>query len=81
MQLTLSILYSTALWACHISASPLPQSGTGADSCDTDPLTQETWTSLNIDQFLIDWTPNVTQAETNNVQALADSFGSPNFFW
>ncbi|EXA28533.1 hypothetical protein FOVG_19866 [Fusarium oxysporum f. sp. pisi HDV247] len=80
MQLTLSILYSTALWACHVSAIPLPQSGTGADSCDSEPLTEDTWISLNIDQFLTDWTPNVTQAETNNVQALADSFGSPNFF-
>lgn len=67
------------------SASPiaLPQgTGSGADSCTTEALTADTWKSLNIDTFLKDWTAaNVTAATTNNVQALASSFGAPNFFW
>ncbi|KAF5985603.1 hypothetical protein FCOIX_1956 [Fusarium coicis] len=72
---------------CAILAAPsvfglaIRQSGTGTKSCDTEPLARTTWVNLGIDKFLQDWTPNVTATPTNNVQALADSFGTPNFFW
>ncbi|RBR19801.1 hypothetical protein FVER53590_13832 [Fusarium verticillioides] len=71
---------------CAILAAPsvfglaIRQSGTGTKSCDTEPLARTTWVNLGIDKFLKDWTPNVTVTPTNNVQALADSFGAPNFF-
>ncbi|KAF6819229.1 hypothetical protein CMUS01_11762 [Colletotrichum musicola] len=72
------------LWAFSAiaSATPLPQgTGKGADSCPTDPLETATWTKLNLDKFMSDWvTANVTETKSNNVQALADSFGAPNFF-
>ncbi|KAF4341200.1 hypothetical protein FBEOM_4858 [Fusarium beomiforme] len=77
---------SLPILSCAILAAPsafglaIRQSSTGAKSCDTEPLSQQTWTSLDIDKFLKDWTPNATATPTNNVQALADSFGAPNFF-
>lgn len=51
-------------------------------SCPTEPLTPSTWTSLNLDTFLSNWVAaNVTATSTNNIQALAASFGAPNFEW
>ncbi|KAL5331066.1 hypothetical protein ACEPPN_000595 [Leptodophora sp. 'Broadleaf-Isolate-01'] len=75
-------LFLAASAISYAAASPLPQgTGTGADSCKTDPLTADTWKTLDIDTFLKDWTAaNVTKATTNNVQALSSSFGAPNFF-
>lgn len=77
-----------ASWALSISAqvaalpSPVAQAGTGAGSCPSEALTAETWTKLDIDKFLADWAAaNVTNTGSNNVQALAQSFGAPNFFW
>ncbi|KAF9778787.1 hypothetical protein IL306_003263 [Fusarium sp. DS 682] len=76
----LPILSYAILAAPSVFGLAIRQSGQGAKSCDTEPLSQQTWTTLNIDKYLNDWTPNVTAASTNNVQALADSFGAPNFF-
>ncbi|KAF4947663.1 hypothetical protein FGADI_10234 [Fusarium gaditjirri] len=76
---SISILYAI-LAASSVFGLAIRQSGTGAKSCDTEPLAQITWINLGIDKFLKDWTPNVTATPTNNVQALADSFGAPNFF-
>lgn len=79
---------SLASWALSISVqaaalpSPVPQTGTGAGSCPAEALTPDTWTKLDIDKFLVDWAAaNVTNTGSNNVQALAQSFGAPNFFW
>ncbi|KAI9047219.1 hypothetical protein LZ554_008673 [Drepanopeziza brunnea f. sp. 'monogermtubi'] len=72
-----------ALAATPIIATPLalPQgTGTGADSCPSDPLSKETWMSLKLDDFLLDTAKNLTVAPTNNVQAVADYYGAPNFF-
>ncbi|KAG4422597.1 hypothetical protein IFR04_004218 [Cadophora malorum] len=80
------MLFSTFILAAsaigYSAGSPLPQgTGTGADSCKTDPLTGDIWKTLDIDTFLKDWTAaNVTKATTNNIQALSASFGAPNFF-
>ncbi|KAH7009535.1 hypothetical protein EDB80DRAFT_868071 [Ilyonectria destructans] len=65
-----------------VSQCPLPQdTGTSADSDAVDALNANTWTTLNIDQFLQDWVAaNLTAADSNNVQALSHSFGAPNFF-
>lgn len=53
------MLFSTFILAAsaitYSAASPLPQgTGTGADSCKTDPLTTDTWKTLDIDTFLKD---------------------------
>lgn len=64
-----------------VTASPvaLPQSnGGGADSCRSEPLTEKTWTTLKVDDFLKSAGSNLT---TNNVQGFASSLGAPNFFW
>ncbi|KAF4432689.1 hypothetical protein F53441_13806 [Fusarium austroafricanum] len=76
----LPVLYYAALAVPSVSGLAIRQSGGNKKTCDTDPLTQATWTNLNMDQWLKNWTPNVTAQPTNNVQALADSFGAPNFF-
>lgn len=61
-------------------SSSLP--ATGATSCPAEVLSVDTWKKLDLDKFLAAWTKaNVTKAQTNNVQALAQSFGAPNFFW
>ncbi|RSL52126.1 hypothetical protein CEP53_008182 [Fusarium sp. AF-6] len=61
-------------------ASPVPQTQAG-DSCSAEPLEAATWESLDLDAFLQTWvTENLTEAATNNVQALSSSFGAPNFF-
>jgi hypothetical protein len=68
----------------HSLATPIafPQgTGSGADSCATEPLNSTTWKNLDIDTFLKDAVKNVSATTTNNVQAFADSFGAPNFFW
>ena len=57
--LFLSMLFSTFILAAsamgYSAGSPLPQgTGTGADSCKTDPLTGDTWKTLDIDTFLKD---------------------------
>jgi hypothetical protein len=63
------------------SPTPYPQgTGNGADSCPSDPLNTDTWNKLKIDDFLVEATKNYTRTKVNNVQSLADSFGSPNFF-
>ncbi|CAI6337943.1 unnamed protein product [Periconia digitata] len=63
------------------SPTPFPQgTGTGADSCASEALDPTTWTKLNIDDFLAEAAKNYTKTTTNNVQALASSFGAPNFF-
>ncbi|KAK8061901.1 hypothetical protein PG994_008267 [Apiospora phragmitis] len=55
---------------------------TGATSCPADTLSADTWKKLDLDKFLAAWAKaNVTKAQSNNVQALAQSFGAPNFFW
>ncbi|KAF2712928.1 hypothetical protein K504DRAFT_397697 [Pleomassaria siparia CBS 279.74] len=59
--------------------TPFPQS-TGADSCPSKALTPQTWIDLKIDDFLAGAAKNYTKTTTNNVQALAASFGAPNFF-
>lgn len=62
-------------------ASPVPQTQ-ASDSCSAEPLEAATWESLNLDTFLQNWvTENLTEAATNNIQALSSSFGAPNFFW
>ncbi|KAK0390103.1 hypothetical protein NLU13_3676 [Sarocladium strictum] len=70
--------------AASVLATPTPQgTGTGADSCPVDPLTADTWTKLNIDQFLEKWVQaNFTApaAGGSSIQALAATFGAPNFF-
>ncbi|KAK7914957.1 hypothetical protein PG985_012660 [Apiospora marii] len=54
---------------------------TGATSCPAETLSADTWTKLDLDKFLAAWVKaNVTAAKSNNVQALAQSFGAPNFF-
>ncbi|KAG5744643.1 hypothetical protein H9Q70_012659 [Fusarium xylarioides] len=81
MRTFLATVYCAVLLAApYVSSLALPRSGDSKASCDTEPLTEQTWTSLNIDGFLKDWAPNVTTTATNNVQSLADSFGAPNFF-
>lgn len=71
--------------AASVLATPTPQgTGTGADSCPVDPLTADTWTKLDIDQFLEKWVQaNFTApaAGGSSIQALAATFGAPNFFW
>ncbi|KAK8104359.1 uncharacterized protein PG998_011392 [Apiospora kogelbergensis] len=60
-------------------SSSLP--ATSATSCPAEVLSVDTWKKLDLDKFLAAWTKaNVTKAQTNNVQALAQSFGAPNFF-
>lgn len=60
----------------------LSQLATGADSCPAETLSADTWKKLDLDKFLAAWAKaNVTKAQSNNVQALAQSFGAPNFFW
>lgn len=64
-------------------ASPMPRpqgTGSGADSCPSEPLAPKTWTDLKIDDFLAEAAKNYTRTKTNNIQSLADSFGAPNFF-
>ncbi|KAH9215333.1 hypothetical protein DL95DRAFT_500748 [Leptodontidium sp. 2 PMI_412] len=81
MQQSLLFLTSLLLWtASEVTGTPVPQSNTGTTSCDSDPLTVDTWTSLKIDDFLKNNAANLTKSTTNNVQSLADSFGAPNFF-
>ncbi|KAK8852028.1 hypothetical protein PGQ11_014507 [Apiospora arundinis] len=59
----------------------LSQLATGADSCPAETLSADTWKKLDLDKFLAAWAKaNVTKAQSNNVQALAQSFGAPNFF-
>ncbi|CAG8962208.1 hypothetical protein HYFRA_00005261 [Hymenoscyphus fraxineus] len=77
------LLAAYGLWA--IAAFPLalpsPQGlGTGADSCPSEALNNDTWIELDLDNFLLEAAHNITPAETNNVQALAEYFGAPNFF-
>ncbi|KAH6871542.1 hypothetical protein B0T10DRAFT_568245 [Thelonectria olida] len=80
MQFSILILQYTLMWVIpYVFATPLPQSD-GRKSCDTEPLSESTWTSLDIDAYLKSWAANVTTTPTNNVQSLADSFGAPNFF-
>lgn len=71
--------------AASILATPLPQGrGGGADSCPADALDPATWTSLDIDSFLKGWVEaNFTApaAGASSIQALAATFGAPNFFW
>lgn len=75
--------------AAASSAAPVPGKNgsmslpaTGAQSCPAETLSADTWTKLNLDKFLAAWVKaNVTAAKSNNVQALAQSFGAPNFFW
>ncbi|KAK7961947.1 uncharacterized protein PG986_002772 [Apiospora aurea] len=76
--------------AAAASSSAVPGAGndgstslpaTGATSCPAETLSADTWTKLDLDKFLAAWAKaNVTAAKSNNVQALAQSFGAPNFF-
>lgn len=78
-----SILLLTSAFLSTISpvvATPLPQDGSGAKSCDSDPLNADTWKKLKIDDFLTSEAKNLS-SNSNNVQGLAGSFGAPNFFW
>ncbi|PBP24921.1 hypothetical protein BUE80_DR004151 [Diplocarpon rosae] len=63
-------------------ATPVPAgTGDGTDSCKSEPLNIDTWKKLEMDRWLDQWAANnFTAASTNNVQALADSFGAPNMF-
>lgn len=75
-----SILFLTSAFVSMVVASPLPQAGTGAESCDSEPLNADTWRKLKIDDHLKNAAKNLTST-SNNVQGLASSFGAPNFFW
>ncbi|CAL3972068.1 hypothetical protein PZA11_005281 [Diplocarpon coronariae] len=60
-------------------ANPVPRANKA--SCETEELSSATWKTLGIDKWLAGWTTsNYTATPTNQVQALADSFGAPNFF-
>ncbi|KAH7348704.1 hypothetical protein BKA65DRAFT_455082 [Rhexocercosporidium sp. MPI-PUGE-AT-0058] len=76
-------LLVTALTA-SVLANPVPQgTGAGTDSCPAEPLVTDTWTKLDIDSFFKGWIEaNFTAPAPggNTIQALAASFGAPNFF-
>ncbi|KAK1657829.1 hypothetical protein BDP55DRAFT_734570, partial [Colletotrichum godetiae] len=73
-QLLLALAYTGAI------ATPLPQD-TGSADCKAEPLNQDTWKKLDIENFLADWTTfNVSKVQSNAVQNFANSFGAPNFF-
>ncbi|KXH53498.1 hypothetical protein CSAL01_05364 [Colletotrichum salicis] len=73
-QLLLALAYTGAI------ATPVPQD-TGSADCKAEPLNQDTWKKLEIENFLADWTIfNVSKVETNAVPNFANSFGAPNFF-
>ncbi|CAG8972587.1 hypothetical protein HYALB_00011319 [Hymenoscyphus albidus] len=77
------LLAAYGLWAIAAFpfAFPSPQGvGTGADSCPSEPLNNDTWIELDLDNYLMEAAHNITPTETNNVQALAQYFGAPNFF-
>jgi len=60
---------------------PAPQgTGSGADSCPSETLNQDTWINAGVDAFLVEAAKNYTRTDVNNIQSLADSWGSPNFF-
>ncbi|KAH6699999.1 hypothetical protein BKA61DRAFT_496068 [Leptodontidium sp. MPI-SDFR-AT-0119] len=76
-------LLSTVLIA-SVLAAPVPQgTGDGTDSCPVEALELDTWTELDIDAFLTGWIEANYTAPTvggNTIQALAATFGAPNFF-
>lgn len=79
----------TVFLACALSSSLLAvaaplevRQDSNDSSCTAETLSPDTWNNLDIDTFMNDWAAqNVTPAASNNIQALASSFGAPNFFW
>ncbi|KAF9632935.1 hypothetical protein BFW01_g3798 [Lasiodiplodia theobromae] len=78
----------TVFLACALSSSLLAvaaplevRQDSNDSSCTAETLSPDTWNNLDIDTFMNDWAAqNVTPAASNNIQALASSFGAPNFF-